>query len=124
MTAVTQPYPAPKPPLSPQDERVYSLLLHLSPLVGVGLWAPLIVWLVFRGRGPFLEHHAKEALNFHITMFVAALVSAALAFATLGLGSVLVVGVVLWELVLAVVAALAANRGEWYRYPANLRLVG
>jgi uncharacterized Tic20 family protein len=119
---MSQPYPF-KPPLRPEDERTWSILLHLSPVIGFGLWAPLVVWLVFKGRGPFLEHHAKEALNFHITMLVAALVAVAGAAVTFGILTPLVVVVVVWEIVLAIVAAVAASRGEWYRYPANLRFV-
>lgn len=32
---------------------------------------------------------------------------------------------VLWvgSLVLEIIAAVAANRGDWYRYPLNLRMV-
>ncbi|NLF04625.1 MAG: DUF4870 domain-containing protein [Actinomycetales bacterium] len=112
-------YPA-KPPLSPSDERTWSILLHLSPLVGLGLWAPLVVWLVFRGRGPFLEHHAKQALNFHITLFLAAIVAVLAAVVTMGIAVPLVFVVVIWEIVLAIIAAVATNRGEWYRYPANI----
>jgi len=115
-------YPA-KPPLSPSDERTWATLLHLSLLIGVALWAPLIVWLVFRGRGPFLEHHAKQALNFHITLLIAAMIAVVVAVITVGLGTPLVFVVVIWELVLAIVAAVAANKGEWYRYPATIPFV-
>jgi uncharacterized Tic20 family protein len=31
--------------------------------------------------------------------------------------------VLIGAFVLEIVAAVAANRGEWYRYPVNLRLV-
>ena len=115
-------YPA-KPPLSPSDERTWATLLHLSPLVGLTLWVPLVVWLVFRGRGPFLEHHAKQALNFHITVTIAAVISGIFAMITMGFGIPLVFVVVIWQLVLAIVAAVATNRGEWYRYPASLTFV-
>ena len=118
------PYPqASRPPLDPSDERTWSTLLHLSPLVGLGLWVPLVVWLVFRGRGPFLEHHAKEALNFHITLVVATISAAVLAVVTVGIAMPLVFLVVIWQLVLAIVASVAANRGEWYRYLASIRFV-
>lgn len=117
-------YPPPaRPPLHPSDERMWSTLLHLSPLIGLALWVPLIVWLVFRGRGPFLEHHAKDALNFHITMLIATIGAGVLAVVTVGIATPLVFVVVVWELVFAIIAAVAANRGEWYRYPATIRFI-
>lgn len=113
----------PRPPLNPTDERTWAILLHLSPLIGFGLWAPLVVWLVFRGRGPFLEHHALQALNFHITIVIAAAVTAVVGILTFGIGLVLVLVVMVWQLIFGIVAAVAAHRWEWYRYPATLQLV-
>ena len=112
-----------KPPLDPSIERTGAILLHLSPLIGLSLWAPLVVWLVFRDRGPFLEYHAKQALNFHITIFVATLVTGLAAAITMGIALPLVFVVVIWQLVLAVLASIAASRGEWYRYPANITFI-
>lgn len=118
------PFPPPaRPPLNPADERTWSLLLHLSPLVGLGLWAPLVVWLVFRGRGPFLEHHAKQALNFDITIVIAVAVTSVAAVVTFGVAVPLVFVVLLWQLIFGIVAAVAASRGEWYRYPATIPFV-
>jgi hypothetical protein len=62
-----------------------------------------------------------EALNFQITTYIAAIVSAILFFVLIGFLLIIVVGIG-W-LVLTIVAGLAANRGEDYRYPFNLRLV-
>lgn len=114
---------ATRPPLKPEDERIIALLVHLSPVLGLSLVAPLVVWLVFRGRGPFLEHHALETLNFHITVLIAALAAVVVAVATVGIGTPLVFVVVVAQVVLAIIAAIATNRGEWYRYPMTLRLV-
>ncbi len=115
--------PPPRPPLRPEDERTWSILLHLSPIVGLALWAPLVVWLVLRGRGPFLDHHAKEALNFHITTVIASIGAGVLAAVTMGIAMPLIFLVLLAMLVLGIVAAIAASRGEWYRYPLTFRFV-
>jgi len=82
-----------------------------------------VIWLVFKGRGPFLEDQAKEALNFQITVVIAYIASGILAGVTLGVLFFLpfVVGVV--ALVFSILAAVAVNKGEWYRYPLTLRLV-
>ncbi len=111
------------PPLRPEDERTWAVLVHLLPLLGVGLLAPLVVWLVFRGRGPFLEHHAKESLNFQLTVLIAVVVGTLLSLVMFGIPAlVLVVAGVAW-VVLEILAAVAASRWEWYRYPLTLRLV-
>ena len=113
----------PPPPLRPDEERTWAILCHVLPLLGPGFVLPLVVWLVFRGRGAFLEHHAKESLNFQITATLAIVVGAVLTAVTFGLTTPLVVGVVAAWYVLGVLAAVAANRWEWYRYPVTLRLV-
>ena len=107
-------------PLSPQEERGWSLAAHLLVLVG-GFLAPLIIWLVFKGRGPFLEHHAKESLNFQITVTIAMVVAFVLMFVLVGI--VLVLALLPWMFILPIIAAVKANNGEWYRYPLTLRLI-
>ncbi len=39
------------------------------------------------------------------------------------IGFVLLPLVAIWGIVMPIMAALAANKGEWYRYPLTLRLV-
>ena len=70
---------------------------------------------------PFVKHHAAEALNFQITVTIAAFVSALLMLVLVGF--LLLPVVLIGAFVLEVLAAIAANRGEWYRFPINLRLV-
>lgn len=82
---------------------------------------PLIILLTKGDSSTFVKHHAIEALNFSITVFVAAFVSAILIFVLIGL--ILLPVVAVGALVLHIVAALAASRGEWYRYPFTLRLI-
>ncbi|WP_307859557.1 DUF4870 domain-containing protein [Cellulomonas sp. zg-ZUI22] len=99
------------------------MLVHLLPLLGLGFLAPLVVWLVFQGCGPFLEHHAKESLNFQLTVLIAVVAGALLSLVLFGVPAlVLLVASVLW-VVLEILAAVAASRWEWYRYPLTLRLV-
>ncbi len=87
----------------------------------VGFWAPLIIYLVTKPEQRFARHHAAESLNFSITLTIALIVSALSMFVLIGF--VLFPLVVIGGLVLHIIAAVAANRGEWYRYPISLRLV-
>lgn len=110
-------------PLRPEDERVWAVLAHLLPLLGVGFVAPLVIWLVFRGRGPFLEHHAKESLNVQLTLLVAAVVSSILAVVTFGITTVVLALLGVAWVVVAILAAVGASRWEWFRTPAVIHFV-
>lgn len=109
-----------------QDEKTWGMLAHLSSLSGFivpfgSLLGPLIVWLVKRDTMPFVADQGKEALNFNITVLLAALVSCILMFVLIGflLLAVVVVG---W-LVLTIMATIESNKGVAFRYPFTLRLV-
>ena len=107
-------------PLTPQEEKGWSLGAHLGVLL-LGFLAPLLIWLIFKGRGPFLEHHAKESLNFQITVMIAMFVAVILTVLLIGI--VFVLALVPWMIIMPIIAAVKANSGEWYRYPLTLRLI-
>jgi uncharacterized Tic20 family protein len=102
------------------DQRMWATLAHLSGLL-FGFLGPLVIFLLMKDRGRFIRSQAVEALNFQITVLIAVVVSAALIFIVIGLFLLPIVGVAAF--VLMILAAIAANRGEEYRYPLTLRLV-
>ncbi|AEE46482.1 DUF4870 domain-containing protein [Cellulomonas fimi] len=114
-------YPAPAQPLRPDEERTWAIVSHVGPLLGFGFIVPLVVWLVFKGRGPYLEDQAKESLNFQLTLLIAYVVSSVLFF--VGIGFLLFPIVWVVGLVFGILAAVADSRYEWYRYPVNIRMV-
>jgi uncharacterized protein len=119
---------SPAAPATPSErERTWAMLAHLAaltglvlPMIGVVI-GPLVVWLARRDASPFVAAHALEALNFNITVLLAAVVCVLLMLVFVGflLGSALFVT---W-LVFTLVAAIKASEGENYRYPFSLRLV-
>jgi uncharacterized Tic20 family protein len=113
------PYAA-QPPLSDTDQRMWSVLAHVGGIL-FSFVAPLIVWLVFRGRGAFVEDQAKEALNFQITVAIAYLIGSILVLVIVGVFVVLAAGIC--SILFGILAAVACNRGELYRYPLTLRLI-
>lgn len=118
--------------LSEASEVSWATAAHLSALAGwvvFGIFplGPFIIYLMQRDRGPFIKHHATEALNASISYFGISLLlsipTGIFTFVTLGLGAPLlvlpaVIGSVFW-----IIAAVRANAGEWYRYPFIVRLV-
>ena len=122
-TAVPPPAPAGVPSA---DERQWGMFAHLSSLVGFiiplgNFLGPLVVWLIKKDTMPFVDDQAKEALNFNITVLIAAIVSGMLTLILIGFLLLVVVGIA-W-LVLSIMAGLKANEGVAYRYPFTLRLI-
>ncbi|WP_146843833.1 DUF4870 domain-containing protein [Cellulomonas composti] len=117
-----QPVPqfAPPPPLRPDEEKTWAILGHLLPFVA-GFLAPLVIWLVFKGRGQYLEDQSKESLNFQLTLLIAYVVGSILTIVLIGFLILIVAGIA--ALVLQIVAAVASSRFEWYRYPVSIRFV-
>jgi len=117
--------PLPTPPPAPKgNEKIWSILSHLSALVslvGVGLLLPLIVYLAMKGDSAYVADNAKEALNFHLSVFLYTLCCIPLIFVLIGIPLLVAIG--LATLVLSIVAAIKASEGGCYRYPLTIRLV-
>jgi uncharacterized Tic20 family protein len=117
------------PPQMDADREVrrWATICHLSALVGllgngIGfLLAPLIVWLIKRNDHPFLDEQGKEAVNFQITMLLAAVVSGLLMLVVIGFFLLPVVLVLM--IVFPIIAGLRASEGTHYRYPLTLRFL-
>jgi uncharacterized Tic20 family protein len=112
-------YAAPQP-LNPADERMWATLVHVGGIF-FGFLPSLIAFLVLKDRGPFARAHTATALNFQLTMLIAELVGYLLIF--LLIGFLVVPAVYILRVVLSIVAAVKANRGEWYTYPLAIPFV-
>lgn len=113
-----------------EEDRTMGMLVHLLAML-TGFVGVLILWLIKKDESRFVDYHGKEALNFMLSMLIYSLglmaVMMVVGVVTLGFGFfilfpayfVLIIG----SLVLEIMACLAANRGEWHRYPYTLRLI-
>jgi uncharacterized Tic20 family protein len=109
-----------------QDERTWGMVAHLAALAFFifpfgNILGPLIVYLAKRDQSAFVAAHAKEALNFNITVLLGGLLSFLLLLFFIGVlfGTL----IIMFWLVMTILAALKANEGLPYRYPFTLRLV-
>jgi len=111
--------------MSPQDERTWSIVAHLSVLAGlVGLMplGALVVWLVYKDRSPRVGFHALQALWYQIAWLVILVVgwfvTFVLSFVLIGLLFIPVMLIAsLVPFVHGCYAAYRVNEGEDYRYP-------
>jgi len=88
---------------------------------GVGIVGPLILWAIKKDSMPFVNEQGKEAINFNITVSIAAAVC--LVTFWLLLPILLLIGIAIAWVVFTIIAAIKANDGQHYRYPLTLRLV-
>lgn len=112
-------------PLSQPDERTWGMLAHLSGFVAayvaLGLIGPALVLATMGQRSEFVRRHAVEALNFNISVLIYAAVSGVLVFVLVGIPMLIALAIL--YLVTTISGAMAANRGEEYRYPLTIRFV-
>jgi len=52
------------------SDKIWSMLSHLSALLGVGFVLPLVVYLAMRKESEYVATNAREALNFHISVLI------------------------------------------------------
>ena len=110
-----------------EKERTWGMLAHRSalaglvlPLIGIVL-GPLVVWLTRRDESEFVAAHAREALNFNITVLLGAI--ACMLLMLVFVGFLLGTALFIYWLAMTLIAAIKASEGQTYRYPFSLRLV-
>jgi uncharacterized protein len=99
------------------DERTMAILSHILCLAA-GFIAPLVIYLVKKDESKFVAEHAKEALNFMITCFLAIIV---LVITIVGLFLVWIVPIVMT--IFVIIATIKASENKMYRYPLNIRFI-
>jgi uncharacterized Tic20 family protein len=73
--------------------------------------------MVTKGKeSALVDDQAKEALNFQLTW---TLITFALAITIIGI--LCLIPYMLFDIILTIMAAMSANRGERYRYPLTFR---
>lgn len=104
-------------------ERSYALFNHLVGLISMfdiigvmSILGTLIMWQVRKNDSPFLDDHGREALNFQLSITLFAF----LGIATLG---IITLAAYILRIIGCVRGAIAANRGEFYRYPCCIRFL-
>ncbi|MGI8650593.1 MAG: DUF4870 domain-containing protein [Rubrobacter sp.] len=111
--------------MSPQDEKTWSILSHLSVLTGlVGLmpFGALVVWLVYKDRSPRVGFHALQSLLYQLAWLVILVVGWSITFTLMAVFiGFLLVPVMLVASVVPFVhgcwAAYKVSQGVDYRYP-------
>lgn len=133
-----QPESTPVPPTVPSTNeaqaRTWNMWCHLSALsvlVGVpfgNVLGPLLIWQMKKSEFPSLDVHGKAALNFQLTVTIAAVVVGMAGFVL----TFIFIGVLLFPVALliglcgvifGVIAGIKANEGKEYKYPYSFEFI-
>ncbi len=102
------------------EERGWVPAAHWLPLLTSWL-GPLFVLLTVGERNARVREHAKESLNFEITVWIGILLAALLTYVLVGY--LFLVVLPLLVVVLRITAVVESARGRHHRYPFALRLI-
>jgi len=120
-------------PLSPQDERTWSMLAHLSILVNLfsgflGPIAALVIYLVFKDRSRYVAYQSLQSFIFQLVWWVGGGALVAAAWAVTGVLSAILIGLLcipfamlislvpLAALVYGIVGGIQTSQGQDFRY--------
>ncbi len=130
---MNEPIQAPASGTAPtENERTWGMLAHLAALaallipggglvIGLNALGPFLVSVAKGDQSDFVAAQAKEALNFNISVALAAIVCLVLWLVFIGI--LLGVALFITWLVMTLIAAIKASEGVAYRYPISLRLL-
>lgn len=113
-------------PLSAAEDKQYASFAHLGGILGI--LPALIIWLIFKDRGPVVNREGKEALNFQITALIGYVASAILGgiliFVLIGFIFYLVMAAI-WvcTIIFSIMGFVKVNEGGSYRYPFAIRFI-
>ena len=115
-------YGAPAAPLTPDAERNWATLSHVIPLIAMvisagtlGFVGSLIIYLMYKDRGPFVRQHSANSLNIQIITGIVLIISIPLMFVLVGF--LTYAAALLFAFIVHILAAVKANNGEWYTPP-------
>ena len=102
------------------DDRNLAVLAHIGTLFG-WLIVPLVVWLVKKDESNFIAEHAKQSINFQLSMMIYITVSIMLVFLVVGIFTL--IGLAFFSIWVTIVATVEAGKGKAYKYPLTIQFI-
>ena len=106
------------------NQKLLSLLCHgaclfSATIISVGI--PLVI--LFTTKNSVIKANAREALNFQITLFIAAFIATLLVFVVIGWFIFPIIGLVSIILPIIAIVKVLEQPERPYRYPLTLRII-
>ena len=110
----------------PASVHTIAMLCHVLAFAGYlvpfgHILGPLVMWLMKKHESPLIDDHGKESVNFQISITLYCIACIPLMFILVGF--FLLFAVLVFDVIMVVLAAIKANRGEVVRYPLTIRFV-
>ena len=99
-----------------KNDTTMPVLAHVLGIV-VGFLGPLIIMLVAEDENA--KNHAKEALNWQISLIIYMIVAFILIFIFIGI--LLIIALAVLNVVFGIMAAVKAGEGKLWKYPLAIR---
>lgn len=103
--------------LPTSDEKIMAILSHVLCFV-VWIFGPLVIYLLKKDESSFIAAHARESLNFQLTMMIAFIL---LFISVIGILFLWVVGI--YATIMIIVATIRASESKLYKYPFTIRFI-
>jgi uncharacterized Tic20 family protein len=103
------------------DPRLWCTLMHASQLLtwtGIGIVAPLVMWIVGKDESKEANRHGLVILNWMLSSVVYAVVSVVLSFLVIGIPMLFVLGAL--HVIFPIIGTLQASSGKLWRYPFSI----
>ncbi len=118
--------------LSESDDKTFAILAALSIPVGLlvslgwlGFAGPLIIWLIYRDRSPFVREAAARAFNFQLGMTIASIVAWVFVFTLIliPVSIIIWIGIFVLSLYYPIRASMAATDYRLFSYPFSISIL-
>jgi len=110
------------PAVSPQQERTLGALAHGAALAAMvfsagtlGFVASLVIYLVYKDKGPFVRRHAANSLNVQLVTLLVVVISFPLMLVLVGFVSY--AAIMVFAFVVHLIGTVKALNGEWWDPP-------
>lgn len=103
------------------DPKLWCTLMHASQLLtwtGVGIVAPIVMWIVGKDESKEVNQHGYVILNWLLSSLIYVVVAFILSFLGIGILMFIVLGVL--HIAFPIIGALKATGGKLWRYPLSI----
>lgn len=103
-----------------ESDRLLGILAHVLTFF-TWIFGPLVIYLLKKDESLYVRDHARESLNFQLTLIIYYIIAFILVFVIIGIFAFMVIG--FFQLVLVIVATIKAADNKLYRYPFTIRFI-
>lgn len=124
--------PGYQPVAAGSEDRTAAALAHAASLIAMVISAgwlsfvgPLVMWLLYKDRSPFVRQAAAGSFNFNLGLWLMSIVGWICIITVIGipLGLVLLAVSFLGQIIGHVIGTLRATKGETMNYPFQIKVL-